>query len=70
MVANFPYLLSKILFHYLPPNAPALTILVGTFFKENQLLAPLSDERVQSEQLRLQFEDLLLFPFHWSATNY
>ena len=56
--------MSEILFHYLSPNTPALTIFVGAFFKESQLLAPLSDEGVQSEQLRLQFEDLLLFAFH------
>jgi hypothetical protein len=64
VASNFPNLLSKILFHYLPPNTPALTILVRAFYKESQLLAPLSDQRVESEQLRLQFEDLLLFAFH------
>jgi hypothetical protein len=46
VVANFADLISKILFHYLPPDTSALTILVGTFFKESQLLAPLPDQRV------------------------
>jgi hypothetical protein len=49
LAANFADLLSKILFHYSLPNTPALTILVRTFFKESQLLAPLSDQGVESE---------------------
>ena len=64
MTANFTNLPGKILFRYLPPNAPAFTIFIRAFFEECQLFAPLTDEGVQPEQLRLELEDLSLFAFH------
>jgi hypothetical protein len=64
MMPDLANLIGKVFLDYLPPHASALTVFVRALFQESQLLAPLPDEGIQPEQLRLQFEDLFLFAFH------
>jgi hypothetical protein len=62
--ANFPHLPRKLSLDYLSPHHPALAVLVWTFFQAGELGAPLPDQGIQSQQLRLQFDRLSWLALH------
>jgi hypothetical protein len=62
--ANFPHLPRKLFLDYLPPYRPAFAVLVWTFFQAGELGAPLPDQGIQSQQLRLKFDRLSWLVLH------
>jgi hypothetical protein len=61
---DLSHLACQVLFHMVPPNDTARTVLIRAFFQASQLLPPFPNQGVKPYQFGLKFRCVSLFAIH------